>query len=1100
MPDMRRGGGFLGLSSIVEAALPLCLLGSAACGVPEETERVELPIAAVWVDDTFDDLVVGPLDGQGGWASVPGRDSAQVELVDPNKPGPKLVRVEGRGDNPIIMGRDVPDQSGCNTLEFDVKISEAAAASVAKIEIQTDPRPGEVGKWANKKFQIYFGTSIRVNYGAGGEAAVLVNATEMDRWYHVSASMNVTDEVVTLSVDGSIVTPPLPMGRGPIVSLGLSGWDRSDEDADGGSTGIAFFDNLLGQSIDGCEQTGRVWCVRPNAERTGPPCANEFAFRTIQEAINAAASGDEIRIVNGTYVGAGTAAVATIGTNLMLTGGYRGSPTGWTNPPAFAAGSTWVSGQGARRSFEIVGTPVVTLRNITAAAGGIANPAGTVTVHTFPLEITGGGSSGGRYSVSSSLDFVGNHTVEDGTTILGGGAARIITGTVAFEGLVTARNLEQRAGLLTGSGTLTGTHTITWTGGAMAGTGTTVSLQRMTLSSTATKSHQRTIENRGVSIWRDAGHIAGTAGAQFINAPGALFDIQNDAFFFHSGAAPMPVFNNAGTVRKSAGTGISHLSLVFSGGNVDAQTGIIFLDGNGTATGDSHFTAAAGAAIDLNGGVQHTYTGSITGAGDGTVRLQGGTLSIGAPGANFNLPAPLFKWNSGTLTGPGVLTNSGAMQLNTTATKTLNAITVENTGTVTWNEGHVAGSSGATFNNAVGALFDAKSDFFFFHSGASPMPVFNNAGTVRKSAGSGITHLSLVFSGGNVEGQTGIIFLDGSGTATGDSHFTVAAGATIDLTGGVPHTYTGSITGAGDGTVRLQGGTLTIGPAGVDFDLPAPLFQWTTGTIAGTGLMTNSGALQLATTATKTLNGLTVENTGTVTWTAGHLAGSAGATFNNAPGALFDVQSDFFFFHSGAAPIPVFNNTGRVHKSASAGTTTFALDFNNAGTVQTSSGLTTFTGGGFAQTAGTLLLTGGNVSTVSPLAIDILGGTVEGAGTITGRLQNGGVIRPGSAASPGILTVTGPFTQTAAGELETEWRGPTPGLDHDQLIVNGAATLDGSLRLLRFPGFVPAPGDSFGPLRYTSRNGTFASVADDGVTYGLAYGANAATATVISVP
>jgi sorbitol-specific phosphotransferase system component IIA len=907
MQHMRRGGRCLGLSSIVEAAVPLCLVGSAACGVPEETERIEVPLAAIWIDDTFDDLVVGPLDGQGGWASVPGRDSADVELVDPNKPNAKLVRVEGRGDNPIIMGRDVADQTGCNTLEFDVKISEAAAASVAKIEVQTDPRPGEVGKWANKKFQIYFGTSIRVNYGAGGEAAILVAATEMDRWYHVSASMNVTDEVVSLSVDGSIVTPPLPMGRGPIVSLGLSGWDRSDEDADGGSTGIAFFDDLVGQSIDGCESSGRVWCVRSNAERTGPPCANEFAFRTIQEAINAAASGDEIRIVSGTYNGTG-AAVATIGTNLMLTGGYRGSPTGWTNPPASAANSTWVSGQLARRSFEIVGAPVVTIRNLTAAAGGISNAAGTVAVHTFPLEVTGGGSSGGRFSVSSSLDFVGNHTVENGTTILGGGAARILGGTVSVEGTVTARNFEQRGGILTGPGTLTGTHSITWTAGSMTGTGTTVSLLSMTLSGPSTRSHQRTIENRGVLTWRDGGHIAGSGGALFFNAPGALFDIQNDAFYFHSGAAPMPVFSNAGNVRKSAGSGITHLSLVFSGGNVEAQTGTILLDGSGTATGDSHFTVAAGATIDLNGGVPHTYTGSITGAGDGTVRLQSGALTIGSAGANFNLPAPLFKWSGGSLTGPGVLTNSGAVELSAASTKVLTGITIENTGTVTWTGGHVSGSSGATFNNAAGALFDIRNDGFYFHSGAAPMPVFNNAGTIRKSAGADLTHLSVVFSGGNVEAQTGTILLDGSGTATGDSHFTVAAGATIDLNGGVPHTYTGSITGAGDGTVRLQSGTITIGPAGADFALPAPLFKWTGGAFAGTGLLTNSGAMLVSSASTKTLTGITVENTGTVTWTGGHISGSSAATFNNAPGALFDVQSDGFFFHSGAAPMPVFNN------------------------------------------------------------------------------------------------------------------------------------------------------------------------------------------------
>ena len=109
-------------------------------------------------------------------------------------------------------------------------------------------------------------------------------------------------------------------------------------------------------------------------------------------------------------------------------------------------------------------------------------------------------------------------------------------------------------------------------------------------------------------------------------------------------------------------------------------------------------------------------------------------------------------------------------------------------------------------------------------------------------------------------------------------------------------------------------------------------------------------------------------------------------------------------------------------------------------------------------------------------------------------------VRPGNAAGPGIMTVTGTYVQTATGELEIEWRGPDPGADHDQLVVTGAVTLDGSLRLLRFPGFVPVPGDSFEPIRYGSQIGAFSTVASDGVTYGLTYDPRSATATVRSVP
>ncbi len=80
-------------------------------------------------------------------------------------------------------------------------------------------------------------------------------------------------------------------------------------------------------------------------------------------------------------------------------------------------------------------------------------------------------------------------------------------------------------------------------------------------------------------------------------------------------------------------------------------------------------------------------------------------------------------------------------------------------------------------------------------------------------------------------------------------------------------------------------------------------------------------------------------------------------------------------------------------------------------------------------------------------------GTLTMKGTVTGDLVNAGELLPG--ASPGILAVSGTFTQTAGGALRIELSraGSTPvtnpvaGVDYDQLQLTGPAYLAGALSL-----------------------------------------------------
>src|SRR5262249_30969725 len=147
--------------------------------------------------------------------------------------------------------------------------------------------------------------------------------------------------------------------------------------------------------------------------------------------------------------------------------------------------------------------------------------------------------------------------------------------------------------------------------------------------------------------------------------------------------------------------------------------------------------------------------------------------------------------------------------------------------------------------------------------------------------------------------------------------------------------------------------------------------------------------------------------------------------------------------------------------------------FSNAGSMTVGPG-STFSlapGQNYTQTAGGTTLSGGNLAVTT--LVDLRGGSLGGSGTITGNVNSAGPVNPGNNG-PGLLTITGNYTQTAAGSLNIEIGGLTPGAGFDQLAVSGVATLGGALNVTQVNGFVVQGGESFPVLTYGSRAGDFA--------------------------
>ncbi len=95
-----------------------------------------------------------------------------------------------------------------------------------------------------------------------------------------------------------------------------------------------------------------------------------------------------------------------------------------------------------------------------------------------------------------------------------------------------------------------------------------------------------------------------------------------------------------------------------------------------------------------------------------------------------------------------------------------------------------------------------------------------------------------------------------------------------------------------------------------------------------------------------------------------------------------------------------------------------------------------------------------------------------GSGTLNGNAIDVLGTRPGHSA--GTLTINGDYSPAEDGVLEIEVFGSTPGSEYDQLIVNGTATLAGTLRII--PHMDVQDGTPFKPLIAETVVGSFSRI------------------------
>jgi hypothetical protein len=590
------------------------------------------------------------------------------------------------------------------------------------------------------------------------------------------------------------------------------------------------------------------------------------------------------------------------------------------------------------------------------------------------------------------------------------------------------------------------------------------------------------------------------------------------------GQAPLFIITSGGTLQKTAGVGTytfdpGFLTLeVPGGGTIACTSGTLFLPGNVTTyVGPVSFNASTGALIDLappgavDAGVVRMIGSMTSTNGGGTVRLSGGWLSTvtDTGGATLNFGGDTFQWTGGSFRSQAADPFVNAGTINITGAASLLGVGFKNDGTVAQSgPGSFNMPYGCGFTNEASGTFDFRTDNgIIVDGGGGAGPFFKNSGTIRKSAGTGTTLISKDVNVDNIHGtiqvDTGTLVLGhglttGNGTGDGGT-FVVAPGATLSLTDGTGDAgYNGTYTGSGGGTVTLLGGFIVADTsrAGFTFNLPDGMFQWAGGTIAtnANAPFINAGHISLV--GPVALGGIGFTNQGTVTQSgAGSLNVGYGGGFTNTAGAFFDIQNDVSLTNNGGGGAgPFFNNAGTLEKSAGAGTNTIPQDVTNSGTVRVNSGTLRFEGS-YLQTGGTTDLNGGNISSLKDIVLD--GGSVVGTGTVDATIRNnGGIVGPGH--SPGKLTINGNYIQGADGSLNIEIGGNTPGTGYDQLVVNGAAAVGGTLNIVAINGFTPKAGDQYTLISAANLSGSFATVNISGFTGRVDVSSSGITVSVLT--
>ncbi len=554
------------------------------------------------------------------------------------------------------------------------------------------------------------------------------------------------------------------------------------------------------------------------------------------------------------------------------------------------------------------------------------------------------------------------------------------------------------------------------------------------------------------------GNALGSNGIVTITGTGSTWDISDGRFEVGAfGTGRLDIMNGAQVAAPRTVLGFR-----------DTGEGAITVDGPSTwSVGGELWVAEKGhgtLSISNGGSVITPESPGFIGARNGA----DGQLTVTGTGSTFSGTSQLYVggswWESPTGVGGLSVSQGGDVSVGhlKIAAGGQGTMTVDTGGTVSSTSARIAeaeGSNGAVTVTGVGSTWSILEGFDVGSSGQGTLTV-QTGGTLESGRA----------TVGNQAGSVGTASVTGTGsTWTNTENLTVGD--------------------VGDGTLTIANGGSVSNANGK--------IGWRDGaigsvTVTGTGSTWANTGVQVGESGGST-GSLLIETGGQVTgtWaTVGHWAQSTGSVTVTGPASQWALTENLTVGDMGEGMLAIANGGSVSNANGKIGWRDGAI-----GSVTVTGTGSTWTNTGSLQVSldgqGTLTVADGGRVTASALTVNA-NGQVYGDGTLEGPVVNSGEIHPG--LSPGALTVEGDYTQNADGTLMIELGGTAPGTEHDQLIVTGNASLNGTLDIVLVNGFVPTPGDTFEIMTFTSVTGHFARVAcpnlGGGLSANLAVGIN----------
>ncbi|HEY0139841.1 MAG TPA: hypothetical protein VGF48_03035 [Thermoanaerobaculia bacterium] len=781
------------------------------------------------------------------------------------------------------------------------------------------------------------------------------------------------------------------------------------------------------------------------------------------------------------YLNNGGHITNNVGSSLTFLGDHTIGTDGVSNPRIDNGGTIFKSGGAG-------------LAVINAAV----NNAQDVTVSSGALELAGGGTSTGTFTVNGSyLAFTTATHLLNGATSSGSGLTKLLSGTldIGAAGATIGTGFSQAGGTVTGAGDFFITNGWTWSGGTHSGTGRTFNNGSATFTASA---GQLTLDDRQLTNSGSITYAPSGASLLSIDNGGLLsnsgtFDLAGD-FDIVSNGAGSPLLDNRASLVKSAGSGTAHILAPVNNssvGVISVNAGTLALNGGGTNTatlalGANTLTFEAG-TYNLNAGTSITGSGILFVHGatlvlNTPVSVTNATLGAGAINGDNLTVSNAFVWSGGTMTGPGATTVTTTLTMTgATATRVLDGRTLTMNGTGDYAAGiyPLSLDNGSTFN--VGGTFSlADGDILTNGVGSNVISV---PGTLTKSSGSGGARIDVpVQVSGTVQSTSGTLIVANGGSISSGSINAANAGNLVDIFGGTFTINGGTMTGNGKfritasaarviSNVNFSASNVEITNGTLELVGAAPFaindFVWNGGTVEGPGtvVIVTTGIIN-NTLPTTIATGGVLANEGTLQYDGnlsvnGMLNNNAAGTMNiigdrTLGGGGDLVNAGTLAKTGGAGTAPIFitvTSTGTI--GSTSGTLRLGTDANLSGpinaaaTVQFSGGISVTTPATITG-SGTIAITGGTTTFHTNVTIPNLllsGGTMDGSGNVT---VNGGTWSGGNIIGTGTFTVASGATLTLQGNAVSRALARpfvndgtvrvAPGIEETRITLSGGIT------------------------------------------------------------